>query len=87
MRVPVRVKNLIHKANKRFFALLKYKRAGIRNHKLCDIFVLVMRSVLEYSSVVYHSQLSKYQTNLPERVQSRALRAIYSYEKDYTTLL
>ena len=46
-----------------------------------------IRSVLEYSSVVYHSQVNQYQVNLLERVQKRCLRAIYGYSLNYVQLL
>ena len=39
------------------------------------------------SSVVYHSQLNKYQVNLLENIQKRTLRAIYGYELSYAKLL
>ena len=47
----------------------------------------VIRSVLEYSSVVFHSQLTKYLSNLIESVQKKVLRTIYGYDLDYQSLL
>ena len=46
-----------------------------------------MRSVLEYSSSVYHSQLTKFQENLLEKMQKRVLRLIYGYDLSYQQLL
>ena len=85
--VNAQVENLIRKANKRYFALIKYKRAGINKTKLKEIFISIMRSVVEFSAVVYHSQLNKQQTELLEKVQKRSLRLIYGFEKDYKDLL
>ena len=85
--VHAQIQNIIKKANKRFFVLLKYKRAGISKERLKDVFTSIIRSVLEYSSPAYHSQLTKHLTNLLEKVQKRSLRLIYGYEKDYASLL
>ena len=85
--VSYQIENLIRRTNKRFFVLVKYKKNGIPTEKLKDIYCSVMRSVLEYSGVVYHSLLTKYETNLLERVQKRALRAIYGYDHSYEELL
>ena len=46
-----------------------------------------MRSVLEFSAVVYHSLLNITQTELLEKVQRRALKTIYGYDKNYDQLL
>ena len=46
-----------------------------------------MRSVLEFSSNVYHSQLNRQISNLLEKMQKRVLRLIYGYEKSYIDLL
>ena len=85
--VEAQVKNLIRKSNKRFFALLKYKRKGIPNDKIRDVYCSVLRSVMEFSSVVYHSLIPRYLSNLLESIQKRTLRAIYGYNKSYTELL
>ena len=79
--------NLIRRANKQYFALIKYKRAGIPKEKLKEVYVSIMRSVLEYSSNVYHSQLNRHLTDLLERMPKRVLRLIYGYEKLYVDLL
>ena len=47
----------------------------------------VMRSVLEFASVVYHTMLNIYQNNLLEGVQKQALKAIYEYDYSYEELL
>ena len=45
------------------------------------------RSILEYTSNVYHSQINKGQSNELEKIQKRSLRIIYGYEHDYEKLL
>ena len=77
---------LIRKASKRYFLLLHYKRSGIPTDKLKDIYCAITRSVIEYSSVVYHSQLNTGQSNELEKIQKRCLRVIYGYEHQYQDL-
>ena len=81
------LQHLIRKANKTFFVIVKHKRNGLPNDKLREIYTSVLRSVLEYSNVVYHSMLNKHQENLLEKIQKRALRAIYGYKHNYEELL
>ena len=50
-------------------------------------YVSLVRSVLEYSAVVFHSQISRYQSNRLENVQKRCLRIMYGYNKTYEELL
>ena len=83
----LQIEHLVKKANKRFFLLLRHKRAGLPCDRLRDIYSSVIRSCIEYSSPAYHSLLNQSQINLLEKVQKRCLRAIYGYEKDYQTLL
>ena len=45
------------------------------------------RSILEYTSNVYHSLLNIGHSNELEKVQKRSLRAIYGYELTYKQLL
>ena len=67
--------------------MLHYKRAGVGRERLRDIYCAMTRSVLEYSSNVYHSQMNNRQNNELERIQKRCLRLIYGYDKDYKELL
>ena len=85
--VGLQVENIIKKANKRFFVLLRYKRAGLPTSRLKDVYTSVMRSCLEYCSPVYHPQLAQYQIDLLEKIQKRCLRMIYGYDKEYQELL
>ena len=78
---------LTRRANKRFFLILHYKRAGVPKERLKDIYCSMTRSILEYSSNVYHSQINIGQSNELERIQKRSLRAIYGYEYTYVELL
>ena len=85
--IQAQLEYLTRKANKRYFVLLHYKRAGIKRERLRDIYCSILRSIVEYSSNAYHPQLNNYQSNALENLQKRALRAIYGYDKSYPELL
>ena len=85
--IQAQLEYLTRKANKRYFVLLHYKRAGVKKERLRDIYCSILRSIVEYSSNAYHPQLNNYQSNALENLQKRALRAIYGYDKSYPELL
>jgi len=64
------------KAAKRLWFLKKLKRAGVSVDDLIYYYQAVIRPLLEYASVVWHSSLSKEQTQTLENVQRRALQII-----------
>ena len=78
---------LMRKANRRFFLLLHYKRAGIGTERLRDIYCAMTRSILEYSSNVYHSQINVGQSNELEGIQKQSLKVIYGFDLNYEELL
>jgi len=51
-----------------------------------QVYISIIRSVLEYASPVWHPGLSKAQANEIERIQKRCLRIIYP-ERTYTEAL
>ena len=54
---------------------------------LLKLYKSLVRSVLEYSSVSFTSQISKYQVNRLENVQKRCLKIMFGYKKGYQELL
>ena len=52
-------------------------RAGIYESDIIQVYISIIRSVLEYACPVWHPGLSKTQSNEIERVQKRCLRIIY----------
>ena len=87
LSVQPQLDSLMRKANKRFFLLRHYKRSGVPKDKLKEIFCAMNRSILEYSSKVYHSMLNIGQSNELEKIQKRCLRIIYGFEFTYKQLL
>ena len=56
--------------------LSKLKYVGVSIEDLIEIYCLYIRSLLEYSSVVFHSSLTDLQTKQLEAVQTTSLRVI-----------
>ena len=71
------------KAAKNFWMLIRFKRLGATFDKLLTIYLLKIRSLLEYASPVFHSSLTIDQSNQLESTQKKALAIVYG--KDYTS--
>ena len=56
--------------------LTKLKYAGVCNEDLINIYILYVRSVLEYCSVLWHSTLTVDQSHRIEKVQKTCLKII-----------
>ena len=69
-------RELTKKAYSRMSMLTKLKYVGVSTEDLLDIFVLYIRSVVEYCAVVWHSSLTVEQMNSLEMVQKTCLRVI-----------
>ena len=87
--VEAQVLNLVRKAKKIFFVHLCYQKAGIPQEFFLGIYQSVVRSVLDYSSVVYHSRSAKQipQQYILENTQKKYSKAIYGYNLTYVELL
>ena len=60
--------------------ITKLKYAGVRYQDLIHIYILYIRSVLEYCSVLWHSTLTVEQSQAIERVQKTCLKIILGSE-------
>ena len=74
------------KANKRVFMLHQLKRSGVGIEDLKCIYCSVIRPLLEYACPVWHSSITKLQSQDIENIQKRVLRTIYGW-KSYEVLL
>ena len=69
-------KELVVKAYSRLGMITKLKYVGTTTEDLIDIYVLYIRSVLEYCAVVWHSSLTMEQISSLEMVQKTCLKVI-----------
>ena len=68
--------------------LTRLKYVGVNTDDLIHIYILYIRSVTEYCSVVFHSRLTGEQTNKIERIQRTCLKIILGdMYLDYTSAL
>ena len=70
------------KASKRLHFLKLLKRSGLSADDLLYYYSAVIRPVLEYGCVIWHSSLTKEQTHHLDAIQRRAERIIESTESD-----
>ena len=70
--VDMQIENLVKKSMSRLF-VLRYYAKFMRGNDLKKLYCALVRSVLEYSSVTYHSMVTKYQENQLENVQKLSL--------------
>ena len=78
---------LKHKFRARIWTLRELRRHGFSESELLKVYTSMIRPVVEYSSVIYHSMLTAEQTKDLERLQSRALKNIYGYVYSHKKLL
>ena len=69
-------KNICQKAYSRMSMLTKLKYVGVELEDLLEIYILFIRSVAEYCSVVFHSTLTKEETYKIEKIQKTSLKVI-----------
>ena len=70
------------RAYARLSLITKLKYVGVSTNHLLDIYILFIRSVVEYCSVAFHSSLTQQQSNKLEKIQKVCLKVIYG--EDYT---
>ena len=71
------VDNIVSKAGKRLYMLYQLKRGGISQRELVQIYIAIIRPVLEYACPVWNTCLPLYLSEAIETIQKRALRSIY----------
>ena len=68
--------------------ITKLKYVGVSKQDLLDIYILFIRSVIEYCSVSFHSSLTQDQTNKLEKIQKTCLKVILGEDyEDYDSAL
>ena len=71
--------NITPKATKRLYLLRQLKRAGICASDLVLFYCNTVGSILDYACQVFHFSLPSYLSEELERIQKRALRAIFPH--------
>jgi hypothetical protein len=68
---------MLQKIPKRYYIIFQLAKIGIAHREIVMIYCAIIRSILEYACVVWHSGLTIAQSEDIERVQKRCLRIIY----------
>ena len=79
LKWETQVEQICKKANKRLFMLRSLKRFGFDKSELITVYRGYIRPLLEYSDVIWNSNLTDNQVLQLERVQIRALRIIFGF--------
>ncbi|XP_068739350.1 uncharacterized protein [Montipora capricornis] len=77
---------IIQKSNRHLYALRKLKVCGVQDGELVAMYCSLLRSVLEYASVVF-ANLLQYLCMAVERLQKRALGIIFGPDLSYEDAL
>ena len=77
-----------HKSFKRrLWTLTNLKKNGFNKERLLKVYTTMIRPSPEYLSTVYHSMITKADSDELERIQCQALKAIYGWRLSYRRLL
>ncbi len=71
------IEMIVSKCRQRLFFLQQLKRASVDPKDIVHIYTTVVRPILEYACVVWHTSLTKEQSDDIESIQRRALRIAY----------
>ena len=78
---------MIRKFSSRLWALRFLKRAGLTQADLIFLYKSILRPSIEFAAVVYHSLLTKTQSQNIERMQMRAMKVIFGDLVSYNTVI
>ncbi len=74
------------RASPRLYYLRQLKRCGIPSHDLIQYYKSVIQPVVEYACPVWHTSLTKHDSDILEHIQKRAMTVIYP-DLNYTDAL
>ena len=66
--------------------MVNLKRAGVENRDILAVYFSIIRSVIEYASVTYHSMLTAEQSNALESLQRMCIRLIFGWKQSYESV-
>ena len=70
------IESVVTKASKCLYILRVLRRGGVESNDLINIYIALIRSLLEYCCVLWHHALPSYLSQKLERIQKRALKII-----------
>ena len=85
--MAAQVASICKKFRARIWILRHLHHNGFTEDELLKVYKSVILPTHDYCSNVYHSSLTLSQTVVLERLQAKALRAIYGYEPSYRQLM
>ena len=77
------VEEIKKKVYNRSWTLVNLKRAGVEPRDILAVYYSIIRSVIEYASVTYHSMLTAEQSNALESLQRMCVRLIFGWDRSY----
>ena len=84
--VHAHVEAMRKRMRERVWVLRHLKNSGFTEEELATVYTTVIRPVVDYCCVVYHSLLTDEQDQIVERMQSQALKSIYGYKLSYSQM-
>jgi hypothetical protein len=81
------VQETITKIRRRYWLLRHLQRHGLDQMELLKVYMTIIRSTIEYASVVYGPMLTKEQSDKIEHLQSQCLKIIFGFYHSYASLL
>ena len=63
------------------------KRANVLTGVLLTVYCVMLRPILEYCHVIYHSMITKEQSSQLENMQRMAMKIIYGFDQKYSDIL
>ena len=63
------------------------KLCGLNKPELVRVYCSILRSVIDFCSVVYGPQLTKEQSDAIERLQAQSLKIVFGFDKSYSQVL
>ena len=85
--MDAQVADIRRKFTSRIWALRHLGRLGMSQSDLPTVYKSTILPMHDYCSTVYNSSLTLTQSGQLERLQAMALRAIYSFDHSYCSLL
>ena len=78
---------LVNKTSSMLWGLRHLKRSRMRQENLLQVYKAVVRPVLDFAAVAYHSILTKRQAEEIERLQLRSMKIVFGDTVSYRTVI